>query len=89
MSAAHLRVQQLQQVNEVLGQLLLERGSEEQALAKDISHAAQLARDAGGCLLPRPRRGEHLSCQVFCLLWQALLFVMQLVMALTCCHHSI
>jgi hypothetical protein len=58
----------------VLGQLLEEGGTEEQALAKDISHAAQLARDAGGCLLPRPRRGEHLCCQVFLLAWQALLF---------------
>jgi hypothetical protein len=83
MSATLSRVQQLQQVKEVLGQLLAEGGTEEQALAKNISHAAQLARDAGGCLLPRPRRGEHLSCQTFLLALAAWLFVCSWAMTLT------
>lgn len=48
----------VQQVKQLLGQLLLDRGFQDDKLGHAINKAAQLARDAGGCLLSRPRRGE-------------------------------
>jgi hypothetical protein len=54
-----------QQVKEVLTSLLLARGlDDEHDVAKLVSRSQKLARDSGGVLLPRPRRGK--GCVALC-----------------------